>query len=245
MRRFSFISAAFFCLSFQTLGIAQDLTKIGAQQLTGKTQGFIQDTATWNRPSYKELSALVDPSTISLEVVDGKLSVNYSPRSEPVDPAMRKGIEARITDLVVRPIMGDYGKLLPQQDLEKLVNGGIKFVLSSRPSPGSMILVDEAFGRAVRALKVYESGYALRLLRHVTSAEPENAAAWTLMAVALYDLGQDPEAIRAAKKGDALAFKTPGALEEISRVMEPIQGKRRDFLDMVRYMDLGRTQDTP
>ena len=105
--------------------------------------------------------------------------------------------------------------------------------------------VSELMGKAIRALKVYESAFALRLLNYVLSVEPENPVAWKLRAIAQYDLGLDMEAVASARWADRLARGIPGALDEISRAMESIQGKRRDFLEMVRLMDIGRTVPIP
>ena len=59
-----------------------------------------------------------------------------------------------------------------------------------------------------------------------------------MKAIALYDLGMDQEAAKAARLGITLAKNQPGAEEEISKLLEPIQGHRRDFLTLAYLHDL-------
>lgn len=102
----------------------------------------------------------------------------------------------------------------------------------------------EAYVEGLRALKRFDSARALALFNHALSIDPTHPATLQLKAVALYDLGRDTEAAKAARQGKYFAREQPGGLEELSRALEPIQGHRRSFLDMAALYNLtGEPQD--
>ncbi len=102
----------------------------------------------------------------------------------------------------------------------------------------------EAYVEGLRALKRFDSARALALFNHALSMDPTHPATLQLKAVALYDLGRDAEAAKAARQGKYFAREQPGGLEELSRALEPIQGHRRAFLDHAALYNLtGEPQD--
>ncbi len=98
--------------------------------------------------------------------------------------------------------------------------------------------VSEAYAQGYRALKRLESSKALALIEMALSKEANNPVLLQMKAIALYDLGMDQEAAKAARQGITLAKNQPGAEEEISKLLEPIQGHRRDFLTLAYLHDL-------
>ena len=98
--------------------------------------------------------------------------------------------------------------------------------------------VSEAYAQGYRALKRLESSKALAFIEMALSKEANNPVLLQMKAIALYDLGMDQEAAKAARQGITLAKNQPGAEEEISKLLEPIQGHRRDFLTLAYLHDL-------
>ena len=98
--------------------------------------------------------------------------------------------------------------------------------------------VSEAYAQGYRALKRLESSKALAFIEMALSKEANNPVLLQMKAIALYDLGMDQEAAKAARLGITLAKNQPGAEEEISKLLEPIQGHRRDFLTLAYLHDL-------
>jgi hypothetical protein len=106
------------------------------------------------------------------------------------------------------------------------------------PAVNRDLPVSEAYAQGYRALKRLESSKALAFIEVALSKEANNPVLLQMKAIALYDLGMDQEAAKAARQGITLAKNQPGAEEEISKLLEPIQGHRRDFLTLAYLHDL-------
>jgi len=85
------------------------------------------------------------------------------------------------------------------------------------PAVNKALPVSEAYAQGYRALKRLESSKALAFIEVALSKEANNPVLLQMKAIALYDLGMDQEA---------------------AKLLEPIQGHRRDFLTLAYLHDL-------
>ena len=118
------------------------------------------------------------------------------------------------------------------------------------PSVNRTLLASEAFAQGIRALKCFESSKAVALFDHALTLEPNNPVLLQFRAVGLYDLSRDKEAAEAARQGSEAASLIPGGNAELNRALEPIQGHRREFLQLASLYDIGAvrpqgTQSSP
>ncbi len=155
---------------------------------------------------------------------DGSGSGDNSPKT--LTPAQTRQLEALMIDRLSPTEAPRYGR-----------NEAV-------PPINCEVPAGEAYVEGLRALKRFDSARALALFNHALSIDPTHPATLQLKAVALYDLGRDAEAAKAARQGKYFAREQPGGLEELSRALEPIQGHRRSFLDMAALYNLtGEPQD--
>ena len=112
------------------------------------------------------------------------------------------------------------------------------------PAVNRDLPVSDAYAQGYRALKRLESSKALAFIEVALSKEANNPVLLQMKAIALYDLGMDQEAAKVARQGVTLAKNQPGAEEEISKLLEPIQGYRRDFLTLAYLHDLAGPYDS-
>lgn len=107
-------------LAIQSLLVAQDLSKINPLDLKARVKDFLADETTWSDDKYKILLSEINKSSFNMSIDNDKIVVRYDTKKNPLTAEEKAILDEKIASMVVRPILGDKGKLLDTDKINKL-----------------------------------------------------------------------------------------------------------------------------
>jgi hypothetical protein len=112
MRSGTCSKAIFAVLALLGAVMAQDVNEIDPVKLDKQVKAFLADDKEWDEGGRKDLSLEINRNTLSIRMENKKLMVRYESTKKTLSAQETKVLEEKIDSLVVRPILGDKGGLL-------------------------------------------------------------------------------------------------------------------------------------